>query len=72
MRIMDTLKSFFGIHSNDASRRAAVIMQMSDDSVQAARELNEQLKVYTRDDDPFNAMIIDLVNKRAMHIAREK
>lgn len=69
---MDTIKSLLGIHSADAKRRAAVIMQLSDESVNAAQELNEQLKVYTRTKDPFNAMVIDLINKRAMASAREK
>lgn len=69
---METLKSFFGIHNSDAVRRAAVISKMSDESVDEARALNEQLRVYTRTDDPFNAMVVDLVNKRAMTIVREK
>lgn len=71
MKLVDTLKTFLGIRNDDATRRAAVIMKLSDESVEAAQALNAQLKVYTRDDDPFNAMVIDLINKRAMTMARK-
>lgn len=73
MNLMSKIKHFFGfdLGAELMRRRAKIIANLADESASENRALNAQLRVYTRADDPFMAMMADLHNKRtAMKMAR--
>lgn len=68
--IMDALKRLFGISGNN-TRHADVIASIAEESTRESKALNAQLREYSKHDDPFTAMMIDLHNRRTeMRIAR--
>lgn len=72
MSLMDTLKRLLGISGNN-SGHAAAIARLADESAQQSRELNAQLREYSKANDPFTAMMIDLHNKRTvMRLTRDE
>ena len=63
MSLMDILKRLLGISGNNSSH-AATIARLADESASESRQLNAQLREYSKSADPFTAMMIDLHNKR--------
>lgn len=62
---MDMLKRAFGIAGHN-TQRARIITRAADDLTRESRALNEHLSRYTGADDPFTALVQDMVNQRAL------